>query len=586
MPRLALSFVPDARDGACRVERTREGARVHYAAPAMAVRTVGALLADLVPEGGALEERSPFTLFGIMLDCSRNAVMRVDHLERWLRRLALLGYNAVLLYTEDTYELPGEEYFGYLRGAYTPDEIRRIDAYARREGIEVIPCIQALGHLEQILKWPAYDTVRDTASVLLVGAEETYALIAKMLDLWSGSCGTRRIHIGMDETHDLGRGRFLDLFGHEGGFAIFNRHLARVKALCDERGLRPMIWSDMYFRLGSRTGDYYDRDSVIPPDVVEKIPPGVQLVYWDYYHPDESFYLDWIERHRLLGSEPVMGSGVWTWGKFWHDRFLTEANAGACLQACRQAGLREVFFALWGDDGAYCDFDSAFGGLGWAAEKAYAGTVDAARLAGRFQAVFAADYRAVELACGLNRILEPAPVLWDDPLLAQYLQHVRARDPEALSRARAEYESLAAALDPHAAQEGAGCIAHARLVCRVLSRKVDLAERLFQAYTSDEGDGLRAVRQEIPGMRQALRELADSLRAVWLAHNKPFGLEVLQIRLGGLRARYEELEQRLQEYLEEKVESIAELEANLQQPPAGELGRREYHHLATSSCIL
>ena len=31
----------------------------------------------------------------------------------------------------------------------------------------MIPCIQALGHLEQILQWPAYANLRDTATVLL-----------------------------------------------------------------------------------------------------------------------------------------------------------------------------------------------------------------------------------------------------------------------------------------------------------------------------------------------------------------------------------------------------------------------------------
>ena len=42
------------------------------------------------------------------------------------RRLALLGYNAAMLYTEDTYALPDEPYFGFLRGAYTAAELRRI----------------------------------------------------------------------------------------------------------------------------------------------------------------------------------------------------------------------------------------------------------------------------------------------------------------------------------------------------------------------------------------------------------------------------------------------------------------------------
>ena len=70
------------------------------------MRGVGTLLAGLAPGKAALRETTSFTTLGIMLDCSRNAVMKVDHLKVWLRRLALLGYNQVMLYTEDTYELP------------------------------------------------------------------------------------------------------------------------------------------------------------------------------------------------------------------------------------------------------------------------------------------------------------------------------------------------------------------------------------------------------------------------------------------------------------------------------------------------
>jgi len=100
-----------------RVRRVGNEATILYADRASATRAVGSLLSGLVEDGGEAEEHSPFQTFGIMLDCSRNAVMRVDHFHRWLRRLALLGYNLAMLYTEDTYELPDEEHFGYGRGA-------------------------------------------------------------------------------------------------------------------------------------------------------------------------------------------------------------------------------------------------------------------------------------------------------------------------------------------------------------------------------------------------------------------------------------------------------------------------------------
>ena len=78
----------------------------------------------------ALEEQAHFEELSFMVDCSRNAVPTVETVKKLLRRLALMGYHALLLYTEDIYELPNYPYFGYLRGRYTQKELRQIDDYA------------------------------------------------------------------------------------------------------------------------------------------------------------------------------------------------------------------------------------------------------------------------------------------------------------------------------------------------------------------------------------------------------------------------------------------------------------------------
>ena len=75
-----------------------------------------------------------------MVDCSRNAVPNVSTLKKLIRRMALMGYHALLLYTEDTYELEGYPYFGYMRGRYTREELKEIDGYAEKFA-EIGPCI-------------------------------------------------------------------------------------------------------------------------------------------------------------------------------------------------------------------------------------------------------------------------------------------------------------------------------------------------------------------------------------------------------------------------------------------------------------
>ena len=85
------------------------------------------------------------------------------------------------LYTEDTYEVAGRPYFGYLRGRFSQAELRELDQYADALGIEMIPCIQTLGHMARALRWPCMEDVRDTDDVLLLDEEKTYALIEAMI---------------------------------------------------------------------------------------------------------------------------------------------------------------------------------------------------------------------------------------------------------------------------------------------------------------------------------------------------------------------------------------------------------------------
>ncbi|KAI7862234.1 hypothetical protein BDF14DRAFT_130083 [Spinellus fusiger] len=66
-------------------------------------------------------EQAQFDTQGVMIDCSRNGVLRPQSVYFVLCKMALLGLNTLQLYTEDTYEVDGEPIFGYLRGKCSLD---------------------------------------------------------------------------------------------------------------------------------------------------------------------------------------------------------------------------------------------------------------------------------------------------------------------------------------------------------------------------------------------------------------------------------------------------------------------------------
>ncbi len=539
------------------IERAGGVATVRYGPLSQAGRALGSLLAGLDDDAGSAPA---FTTLGILLDCGHNCTVTSGHFRTWLRRLALLGYDTAMVYTEAGYRLPDEPAFGYQRGSYTLEEMRALDEYAATLGIEMIGSIQALGHLEQALKWPPYSGVRDTEHTLLVGDPGTAVLVDKMVGFWARAFRSRRLHVGMDETYDLGRGRYLDKHGYRPGLETYTEHLQLVARTCERHGVRPMVWSDVLFRLAGGTA-HYDQKSRIPDEVRAALPRNVDLAYWDYYSPDPQHYRDRIEAHRALGYEPVMASGIWSWPTPWHDWRRTEQFGGACVTACREAGLREMTFALWSDDGAFWDMDSSLAGVVLMAERCHGdGTVDEAALARRFAAVCGSDLAAHREASRLNDRLQVCSVLWDDPLQAMYLRHAAKDGTDALREAAEHYRAVAAALAPHAGDTAAGDLGHAALVARFLAAKTALAAKLFDAYDARDRAALEALIGEATALAELAEDLGASFRRRWLACCQPFGLEVIQIRFAGQTVRYRELAQRLGEFLAGEIEGVAELD--------------------------
>ena len=128
-----------------------------------------------------IREKANFKSSGPMFDCSRNGVVNPDAMRFFIRKMALMGLNLGMLYTEDTYEVPGRPFFGYKRGRYTYEELKALDDYAAMFGVELCPCIQTLGHLKMILHWPAFTHLRDHDDVILADLPETYVLLEEMI---------------------------------------------------------------------------------------------------------------------------------------------------------------------------------------------------------------------------------------------------------------------------------------------------------------------------------------------------------------------------------------------------------------------
>jgi len=502
--------------------------------------------------------------FGVMLDMSRNGIMKPEQVKEYAYTIKKLGYNMIQLYTEDTYEVTGEPYFGYMRGRYSKNELKDIVEYCNSIDVEVIPCIQTLAHLAPIFTWQNYAAICDIGDILLVGEDRTYELIDNMFKSVRECFTADIIHIGMDEAHLLGLGRYMDKHGITNRFEILQKHLQKVSDMAKSYGFKPIMWSDMFFRLVNN-GVYFSEDtSKFTDEVAAYCPDGVEQVYWDYYLPFRTRYDAMLEAHKKFKGESWFAGGIWTWNGFAAGNQMSLDNMTPAMNACKDKNVDNIFMTMWGDNGKECSFWSVLPSL-YAVRRIYDGITDMEQIKAEFKDITGESFddmmlldlqiyneEGKRLDGSINKYM-----LYSDPFLG-YLDALIKRSY------KEDYEELADKLEAAAKTSKYAYLfeSHAAL-CRTLAIKVNLGERTRKAYKAGDKEALKALAEDFASTSAALDKFINAFRKCWFNDNKPHGFDIQELRLGGLALRLKSQKERLDAYIAGEIDSIPELEEEL-----------------------
>ena len=556
-----------------------DGERLTVEAPDISAAARGLFLAACALRDGKdipeLHQTRHIASCGMMLDMSRGGVMTVEAVKGMIDAHAALGLNLMMLYTEDTYTVPEAPYLGYLRGRYTEKELREMDDYAAESGVELVPCVQTLAHLEQFLQWDVNRDIKDNDCVLMIDEPKTYAWIRAALTALRRCFRTNRIHIGMDEAHGVGLGEYYQKHGAVNRFELLNRHLNRVVDICKELGFKPIMWSDMFYRLGSKNNDYYDTDAVVPESAIAQI-PDVALCYWDYYHTDEQFYAGMLEGHRQMGKKVVFAGGIWTWSGILPHVRKTNATMYPALRACLKAGIGTVLATLWGDDGCETDYRLALNQLPiysehvWMGEDCTRAEVErmGERLTGLSEACFNAmgafyaddeDHRPGKGLFYCDPLYPLTEGLWDLTGYREGLEEGIKTLERHLDDSRCEY---------------------ARLAMRIALEKLNWVNELRPAYLrGDKAVVLTMANEKLPAMRELYVKMMSVWREQWESGRKRNGWETICARLGAVIARLDDVQRILLRWADGTIERVEELDET--PLPASRLcGRQDYHTMS------
>ena len=541
---------------------------IYYRKKAEFFRELGVLCEHAEEESFEILEDTAFTELSVMLDTARFGVTTVEAIGRLCDHLVVMGYSALLLYIEDNVKVEGYPYFGYLRGSYTPEELRAIDDYAYEYGIEVIGCIECYGHMGRYLFW-GDTSVRDTDQVLLARSEKTFALLDKLIGTFAANLRSRRIHVGMDEAWDMGRGRFMDIHGYVPPEVILAEYMERLSEIVAGHGLHPMMWSDMYFRLNDTSGKrlFYGAKLDDPASVSKQIPEDMTLVYWHYgelYGCDD----DMMAYHNAFGRPVIFAGGSWSWCGHFPENYYTEIATSASIAACRRHGIDAAMMTLWLNDGAEGELFANLYALSYMAELCYRAEPTEACLDARFRATTGGDRTFFRELAGYHNKQGGAdmypvyskrflgkPIFWQDTLEGLYDSHLIGKDMSA------HYAVLAAYYETAPEDRYSYLYRYAVRVFSYLAAKCRVAERLYPAYQAGDTATLRDIlEKDLPALLTESRAMHAAHKAVWHVSNKAVGFAVLDRRYAGNTARVESAIERLGGYLAGELDALPELE--------------------------
>ncbi len=516
-------------------------------------------------ENFRIEEKPHFSRCGAMLDVSRNGVLKVESVKKYINYMISVGMNVLLLYMEDTYEVEGYPYMGYMRGRYTLSEMKEIDDYAYSLGVEVVPCMQTLGHMSQFIRWSEEQRKVKAAAkdVLLVDDEDTYTYLEACLKTLRKAFRSNYVNIGMDEAPDMNKGKFYDIHGTTNYYDVFMKHLKRVCEICEKYDLKPAMWSDMICHCYSPNGRYHNVGVKFDDKIKQDLPENISTVYWNY---GEDTYDVLLAEHKRLDREVHFAGGAQTWFGYLPWYAVTVDNSRKGLQACLKNEIDFVYTTIWNDDGCETNQFMAVNSLAYYTEYCYKGTActeqdifDAAEF---LSGVSEEDAR---LMFDVNlRINDETPTFDDktvflrDLFYSDVLYDMGSSAENCaivLPRMQENVKKLA-----ETPEKCGGLYEYAYYVQAITAIKAELRVNLRKEYKNGNNEYINAICEKtLPELIFCYEKLYKIFKTMWLRDYKPFGLETITNRFGGIIQRLKDITERMEAYINDGT-PLCELE--------------------------
>jgi hypothetical protein len=485
---------------------------------------------------------------GLSDDLSRGPIPTLEFQKHQIRVISQYKMNIYSPYFENTMAFASHPLLALPGGAITRADAEELVRYASRYHVTIIPEQEAFGHLHRVLMYDSYSQLAETphGSVLAPGQPGSQDLIRQWFTEMASIYPGPFLHIGADETFELGRGQTKERVTQEGLGAVYVDFLKQIHAGLTPLHRKLLFWGDI---------------AMDSPQLVKTLPRDMIAVAWEY-NPNPNGYDKWLLPYVDAGMETWVAPGVNNWRKVYPNFSAGLENIQGFVSDGQRLGSTGVLNTVWNDLGEGLFNLDWYGVLFGAAAGWQSGTSDIPQFQNSYGQAFHGDFTGkinqaqVELMAAQTTLKDAGlgsatdNLFWIDPWSA---------DGQQLS---AKLLPVAHTLRVHAEQaiilieqaRGAATLREpdALDAMEMGARRVDFIGYKFQV-AQEIADGYRRAYQAqkdpatrcsvacelgaitgVNGQCQDLREgyglTRELFRRAWLQENRPYWLDNVMAR--------------------------------------------------------
>jgi hexosaminidase len=489
---------------------------------------------------------------GVQDDISRGPIPTEDYMKRQIRTLAAYKVNLFAVYMEHVFDFASQPLVAPKEAALTPQEINALVDYAKTLYVTILPEQQTFGHLHHMLKYEIYADVaeRPHGHVLAPTKEQSYdiikAMYADLVPLFPGPF----LHVGGDETFELGHGQTAARAADVGLGRVYLEHLQKVSGILQPYHKQLMFWGDIAVKYPQLLG-------ILPKDMI--------AVPWDY--DAKPSYESIIRPYRDAGLRVMVAPGANNWNQIWPNLDAGFVNIRNFVRDGQKLGAMGMLNTTWNDDGESL-YEMAWPTLIFGAAAGWqAGESDIDQFKSAYDWAFYRNHDATfrdalenldrghQALVKINVDTETDDLFWIDPFTpegAKTMQKLAGAAPDMRLGAEHALESLYRnRAKAHANQGTLADMTLAAWRWDALGMKAEFTREISKFYwdafqnqadtdrVDNDLEEITAINARLEDLRDSTTRLSQMYREAWLREYNPYWLDNVLVRYDTLAREFQ-----------------------------------------------